>query len=143
MQLAAMPEHDALRAEVRTLCSRFPDTYWRELDQARAYPEAFVAALTETRYLAALIPKTYGGLGLPEASIILEEIHRSGGNSAACHAQMYTMGALLKHGSDAQKQLYLPEIAAGRLRLQAFSITEPEAGSDTTNIRTFARRDGD
>jgi acyl-CoA dehydrogenase len=130
---------------VRALCARFPDAYWRELDQARAYPEAFVGALTETGYLAALIPTTYGGLGLgvTEASIILEEIHRSGGNSAACHAQMYTMGALLKHGSEAQKQRYLPEIAAGRLRLQAFSITEPEAGSDTTNIRTFARRDGD
>src|SRR5690349_3972512 len=129
MQFTHKPKHDALRDKVHALCGRFPDAYWRELDQARAYPEAFVAALIETRYLAALIPKIYGGLGLcvTEASIILEEIHRSGGNSAACHAQMYTMGALLKHGSDAQKQRYLPEIAAGRLRLQAFSITEPEA----------------
>src|SRR5215467_4975461 len=105
MLIASMPQHDALRDKVRALCDRFPDAYWRELDQARAYPEAFVDALTETRYLAALIPKIYGGLGLSvtEASIILEQIHRSGGNSAACHAQMYTMGALLKHGSDAQK----------------------------------------
>jgi acyl-CoA dehydrogenase len=138
-------DHESLRDDVRALCRRFPDVYWRELDKARVYPEAFVNALTESRYLAALIPQTYGGLGLgvTEASIILEEIHRSGGHSAACHAQMYTMGALLKHGSDAQKQRYLPEIAAGRLRLQAFSITEPDAGSDTTNIRTFARKDGD
>jgi acyl-CoA dehydrogenase len=145
MHVGSMPEYDALRAEVRALCGRFPDAYWRELDQARAYPEAFVDTLTEAGYLAALIPKAYGGLGLSvtEASIILEEIHRSGGNSAACHAQMYTMGALLKHGSAAQKQRYLPEIAAGRLRLQAFSITEAEAGSDTTNIRTFARKDGE
>jgi acyl-CoA dehydrogenase len=145
MNFITSTEHDQLRTNVRTLCSHFPDTYWRELDQAREYPEAFVRALTESGYLAALIPKTYGGLGLgvTEASIILEEIHRSGGHSAACHAQMYTMGALLKHGSDAQKQRYLPDIAAGRLRLQAFSITEPEAGSDTTSIRTFARRDGD
>jgi acyl-CoA dehydrogenase len=138
-------DHESLRENVRALCRDFPDAYWRELDQARRYPEAFVNALTASRYLAALIPETYGGLGLgvTEASIILEEIHRSGGHSAACHAQMYTMGALLKHGSDAQKQHYLPEIAAGRLRLQAFSITEPEAGSDTTSIRTFARKDGD
>lgn len=139
------PVHDALRGEIRALCGRFPDAYWRELDKARAYPEAFVAALTASGYLAALIPEQYGGLGLgiTEASIILEEIHRSGGHSAACHAQMYTMGALLKHGSAAQKQRYLPEIAAGRLRLQAFSITEPEAGSDTTSIRTFAQREDD
>jgi acyl-CoA dehydrogenase len=138
-------DHNALRNDIRALCRRFPDVYWRELDKARAYPEAFVKALTVSRYLAALIPETYGGLGLgvTEASIILEEIQRSGGHSAACHAQIYTMGALLKHGSDAQKQRYLPEIAAGRLRLQAFSITEPEAGSDTTSIRTFARKDGD
>jgi acyl-CoA dehydrogenase len=139
------PEHAALRGEIRNLCARFPDAYWRELDVARAYPEAFVAALTESGYLAALIPEQYGGrgLGLAEASIILEEIHRSGGHSAACHAQMYTMGALLRHGSEDQKRRYLPEIAAGRLRLQAFSVTEPEAGSDTTSIRTFARREGD
>jgi acyl-CoA dehydrogenase len=138
-------DHESLREGVRKLCRRFPDAYWRELDKARAYPEAFVDALTESRYLAALIPEAYGGLGLglTEASIILEEIQRSGGHSAACHAQMYTMGALLKHGSQAQKQRYLPEIAAGRLRLQAFSITEPQAGSDTTSIRTFARKDGD
>src|SRR5262249_38659646 len=123
-------DHESLREDVRALCRRYPDAYWRELDQARAYPEAFVKALTESGYLAALIPKSYGGLGLgvTEASIILEEIQRSGGHSAACHAQMYTMGALLKHGSDAQKQRYLPEIAAGRLRLQALSINAPESG---------------
>src|SRR5262245_16519479 len=145
MHFSSTPEYDALRNDVRALCRGFPDAYWRELDKARAYPEAFVGALTESRYLAALIPETYGGLGLgvTAASIILEEIHRSGGHSAACHAQMYTMGALLKHGSEAQKQRYLPEIAAGRLRLQAFSITEPEAGSDTTNIRTYACKDGE
>ncbi len=140
-----LPQHDQLRASVKTLCSRFPDAYWRELDGTRAYPEEFVRALTESGYLAALIPQHYGGLGfgITEASVILEEIHRSGGHSAACHAQMYTMGALLKHGSEAQKEHYLPAIAAGRLRLQAFSVTEPEAGSDTTSIRTFARKEGD
>ena len=137
--------HDQLRANVQALCSRFPNVYWRELDKAREYPEAFVQALTESGYLAALIPQQYGGLGfgITDASIILEEIHHSGGHSAACHAQMYTMGALLKHGSEVQKERYLPDIAAGKLRLQAFSITEPEAGSDTTNISTFARKDGD
>jgi acyl-CoA dehydrogenase len=139
------PQYDGLRTKVRSLCSRFPDAYWRELDRARAYPEEFVQALTTSGYLAALIPQQYGGLGcgITEASIILEEIHRSGGHSAACHAQMYTMGALLKHGSEAQKERYLPDLAAGRLRLQAFSVTEPEAGSDTTSIRTFARKEGD
>lgn len=130
---------------MRALCARFPDAYWRALDVDRAYPTEFVEALTGAGYLAALIPAEYGGMGLGigEASIVLEEINRSGGHSAACHAQMYTMGALLRHGSEEQKQRYLPEIAAGRLRLQAFSITEPEAGSDTTSIRTFAREDGD
>ena len=138
-------QYEPLRAAIRQLCARFPDAYWRELDQARAYPEAFVRAMTEAGYLAALIPTAYGGLGLgiTAASVILEEVQRSGGHAAACHAQMYTMGALLKHGSPAQQAHYLPEIAAGRLRLQAFSITEPEAGSDTTSLRTFAERDGD
>ncbi|MCB9156626.1 MAG: acyl-CoA/acyl-ACP dehydrogenase [Caldilineaceae bacterium] len=132
-----------LRAAIRELCSNFPNAYWRALDKTRQYPEAFVQHLTASGYLAALIPKEYGGLGLglTEASVILEEIQRSGGHSAACHAQMYTMGALLRHGSAAQKERYLPELAVGRLRLQAFSVTEPEAGSDTTSIRTFARRD--
>jgi acyl-CoA dehydrogenase len=133
-----------LRDAVRTLCRRFPDEYWRGVDRAREYPEEFVRALTAHGYLAALIPDTYGGAGLSitEAGIILEEIHRSGGNAAACHAQMYVMGALLRHGSDAQKRTYLPKIAAGELRLQAFAITEPDAGSDTTSIRTAAVRRG-
>lgn len=137
--------YQSLRNEIQNLCRNFPNQYWRELDQTRSYPYEFVQTLTEAGYLSALIPTQYGGLGLniTAASIILEEIHRSGGHSAACHAQMYTMGALLKHGSEAQKQRYLPEIASGKLRLQAFSITEPEAGSDTPNIRTFAQREGD
>src|SRR3954454_13612072 len=138
-------KQERLREEVRGLCARFPDAYWRERDRAREYPDAFVDALTEAGYLAVLIPTEYGGggLGITEGSIVLEEINRSGGHSAACHAQMYTMGALLKHGSDAQKQTYLPAIADGSLRLQAFSITEPEAGSNTTDIRTTATRDGE
>ncbi len=136
---------DELRAEVRTLCADFPGEYWRELDLVRDYPERFVQALTASGLLAALIPEQYGGRGysLRQASIIMEEINRSGGHSAACHAQLYTMGALLRHGSEEQKQAYLPLIASGRLRLQAFSITEAEAGSDTTRIRTRAVRDGD
>src|SRR4029079_3549324 len=134
-------QHD-LRTAIRGLCQGFPDSYWRELDQARAYPEAFVKALTDAGYLAALIPEEYGGsgLGVVEASIILEEINRSGGNAAACHAQMYTMGTLLRHGSEAQKRAFLPAIADGRLRLQAFGVTEPTAGSDTTRIETTAER---
>ncbi len=137
--------HAALRAEVGALCARFPDEYWRRMDQAREYPQAFVDALTGSGYLAAMIPREYGGLGLglSEASVIMEEINRSGGHSAACHAQMYTMGAVLRHGSEQQKRTYLPEIAKGIARLQAFSITEKEAGSDTTSITTTARRDGD
>lgn len=138
-------EQERLREEVRELCARFPDEYWRERDRAREYPDAFVDALTEAGYLAVLVPTEYGGggLGITEGSIVLEEINRSGGHAAACHAQMYTMGALLKHGSDTQKETYLPAVAEGSLRLQAFSITEPEAGSDTTDIRTTAVRDGD
>jgi acyl-CoA dehydrogenase len=140
-----MPDHQELRAQVRRLCARFPDSYWRRLDQAREYPQEFVDALTESRLLAALIPTEYGGLGLglTEASVVMEEINRSGGHSAACHAQMYTMGAVLRHGSDEQKRAYLPRIAGGELRLQAFSITEDEAGSDTARIATTARREGD
>jgi acyl-CoA dehydrogenase len=137
--------HAELRAEIRDLCARFPDEYWRRLDRERAYPQEFVDALTAAGHLAALIPRGYGGLGLGlgEASVIMEEINRSGGNSAACHAQMYTMGAVLRHGSDEQKQAYLPGIAEGSIRLQAFSVTEQDAGSDTTRITTTARRDGD
>src|SRR3954449_6097582 len=137
--------HDDLRRAVRDLCKAFPDAYWRELDAARAYPDAFVKALTDAGYLAALIPEAYGGsgLGVTEASIILEEINRSGGNAGACHAQMYTMGTLLRHGSDAQKRQYLPKIATGALRLQAFGVTEPTTGSDTTQLKTTATRRGD
>jgi acyl-CoA dehydrogenase len=134
-----------LRDGVRQLCRRFPDGYWRDVDAADAYPEEFVSALTEAGWLAALIPERYGGggLGVSQAAVILEEINRSGANAGACHAQMYTMGTLLRHGSDEQKDRYLPAIAEGRLRLQAFGVTEPEAGLDTTRIRTRARRDGD
>src|SRR3954454_13176896 len=137
--------HDDLRRAVRDLCKAFPDAYWRELDAARAYPDAFVKALTDAGYLAALIPEAYGGsgLGLAEASVILEEINRSGANSGACHAQMYTMGTLLRHGSEAQKRAYLPKIAAGELRLQAFGVSEPTTGSDTTQLKTTAVRKGD
>jgi len=137
--------HTDLRREVRDLCKAFPDAYWRELDAKRAYPDAFVKALTEAGYLAALIPEEFGGagLGVTDASIILEEINRSGGNAGACHAQMYTMGTILKHGSDAQKRAYLPKIARGELRLQAFGVTEPTTGSDTTKVKTTATRKGD
>jgi acyl-CoA dehydrogenase len=146
--MSGLPSHDhtALRMRVAELCSRFGDDYWRRCDQQRVYPEEFVHALTEAKYLSALIPADYGGLGLglTEASIILETINRTGGNSSACHAQMYTMGALLRHGSDGQKGQYLPPIAAGKLRLQAFSVTEPGAGSNTPEISTYAEpaRDG-
>src|SRR6478672_11759916 len=137
--------HEDLRREVRDLCKAFPDAYWRELDATRAYPDAFVKALTDAGYLAALIPEEYGGagLGVTDASIILEEINHSGGNSGACHAQMYTMGTLLRHGSEAQKREYLPKIATGELRLQAFGVTEPTTGSDTTQLKTTATRRGD
>jgi acyl-CoA dehydrogenase len=136
--------HRDLRTGVRDLCRSFPDTYWRELDAARAYPDDFVKALTTAGYLAALIPEEYGGsgLGIAEASIILEEVNRSGGNSGACHAQMYTMGTLLRHGSDEQKRTYLPQIASGALRLQAFGVSEPTTGSDTTQLKTTAVRRG-
>ena len=142
----ANPElHHDLRAAVGDICRRFPDSYWRELDAARAYPETFVKTLTDAGYLAALIPEEYGGsgLGIMEASVILEEINRSGGNGGACHAQMYIMGTLLRHGSAAQKQAYLPRIASGELRLQAFGVTEPTTGTDTTKMKTMAVRRGD
>ncbi len=137
--------HAELRKAVRELCARFPDEYWRELDKDRGYPEVFVKAMTDASFLGALIPEEYGGLGfgVTEASIILEEVNRSGGNAGACHAQMYTMGTLLRHGSDEQKQRYLPKIATGELRLQAFGVTEPDAGTDTTKIKTTATRQGD
>ena len=137
--------HQDLRNAVGELCRRFPDSYWRDLDREEAYPQEFVKTLTDAGYLAALIPEEYGGsgLGILEASIILEEVNRSGGNSAACHAQMYIMGTLLRHGSEAQKREYLPKIASGELRLQAFGVTEPTTGTDTTQLKTMAVRDGD
>src|ERR687893_509438 len=133
-----------LRREVRALCMRFPDAYWRDLDQRRAYPEAFVQALSQEGWLAALIPRQYGGLGygLREAAAILQEINQSGGYAGPAHAQMYVMGTLLRHGSEEQKERYLPQIASGALRLQAFAVTEPAAGTDTTRIETTAVRDG-
>ena len=134
-----------LREAVRALCRTFSPEYWRRLDEERAYPEEFVQALTQAGWLAALIPEAYGGsgLGLTEASVILEEVNRSGGNSGACHAQMYIMGTLLRHGSAEQKQRYLPAIASGALRLQSFAVTEPTTGSDTTKLKTMAVRQGD
>ena len=134
-----------IREAVRKLCDGFPGEYWRDLDRRRAYPTEFVRALTEAGFLSVLVPEEYGGpgLSLAAAGAILEEIHRRGGNGAACHAQMYTMGTILRHGSDEQKAAYLPKIASGELRLQAFGITEPSSGTDTTRIRTFARREGD
>ncbi|MDQ6612737.1 MAG: acyl-CoA/acyl-ACP dehydrogenase [Gemmatimonadota bacterium] len=137
--------HAPLRAAVRELCAQFPDSYWRDLDTRREYPDAFVKALTVAGYLAALIPEEYGGSGLTlsDASVILEEINRNGGNAAACHAQMYIMGTLLRHGSAEQKRAYLPKIAAGELRLQAFGVSEPTSGSDTTQLQTRAIRTGD
>jgi len=134
-----------IREAVRRLCAGFPGEYWRDKDRERAYPGEFVRALTESGFLSVLIPEVYGGsgLGLGAAIAVLEEVHRSGCNGGASHAQMYTMGTLLKHGSEAQKQAYLPRIASGELRLQAFGVTEPGAGTDTTRITTFARREGD
>jgi acyl-CoA dehydrogenase len=131
-----------IRNGVRRLCERFGNEYWRTLDEQHAYPDAFVQAMTDAGYLSVLLPEEYGGsgLGVTEASIILEEVNRSGGNAAACHAQMYIMGSLLRHGSEEQKRAYLPQIANGTLRLQAFGVTEPDAGSDTTSIRTTATR---
>ena len=141
-------EHDNLgdiRQAVQRLCAGFPGEYWRELDRERAYPKAFVDTLTREGYLSVLIPEEFGGAGLDmrAATAILEEVHRSGCNGGACHAQMYTMGTLLKHGTSEQKARYLPKVASGELRLQAFGVTEPTSGTDTTRIRTFARRQGD
>ena len=135
--------YDDIREAVGKLCAEFPASYWRALDREMAYPAAFVQALTEAGWLGALIPENFGGSGLPlsAAAVILEEIHRSGGNAGACHAQMYTMGTLLRHGSEAQKTQYLPKIADGTLRLQAFGVTEPSSGTDTGALRTTAKRD--
>ena len=137
--------HAQLKSSVNEICRQFPDSYWRQLDAHRRYPEDFVQALTKAGYMATLIPEAYGGagLGVTEAAIILEEIHRCGGNAAACHAQMYVMGTLLRHGSLKQKKRYLPAIASGELRLQAFAVTEPTTGSDTTQVKTLAVRKGD
>jgi acyl-CoA dehydrogenase len=138
-------EYDEIRQGVRALCADFGSSYWQSLDEQRAYPEAFVDALTRAGWLAALIPEQYGGsgLGITEASIILEEVNRSGANSGACHAQMYVMGTVLRHGSAEQKQRYLPRIAKGELRLQSFAVTEPTTGSDTTKLKTTAVKKGD
>ncbi len=134
-----------IRLSVRRVCEQYPSGYWRDLDRRHEYPEAFVKTLTELGYLSVLIPQEYGGggQGITEAAVILEEVNRSGGNGGACHAQMYTMGSLVRHGSPELKQRYLPSIASGGLRLQAFGVTEPDAGSDTTRIQTRAVRDGD
>jgi alkylation response protein AidB-like acyl-CoA dehydrogenase len=145
MSLSLSDEQRALKAGVGDICKRYPGEYWRELDTRREYPEAFVTELTQAGYLGALIPSEYGGAGLPiaDGALILETIHEQGGNAAACHAQMYIMGTVLRHGSEAQKRQYLPKIATGDLRLQAFGVTEPNAGSDTTKLQTTAVRKGD
>ncbi|HZT08156.1 MAG TPA: acyl-CoA dehydrogenase family protein [Chloroflexota bacterium] len=145
MDFSASEEHRSIRSAIRELCADFPDAYWRALDKNHAYPDEFVRALTEGGWLGCLIPPEYGGsgVGITEASIILEEINRSGGNSATAHAQMYVMGTLLRHGSEEQKRRYLPDVADGRLRLQAFAVTEPNAGSETTRLETTAVRHGD
>jgi acyl-CoA dehydrogenase len=145
MSRHAPDRHADIRDAVRALCAEFPDEYHRRIDTERAYPEAFVDALTKAGWLAALIPQAYGGsgLGLTEASVIMEEINRSGGNSGACHGQMYNMGTLLRHGSEAQKQRYLPRIASGELRLQSMGVTEPSTGTDTTQLKTTAVKKGE
>ncbi|MFZ5557096.1 MAG: acyl-CoA dehydrogenase family protein [Pseudomonadota bacterium] len=145
MEFEGARSHPELRSAVRALCETFGSDYWQRVDEERAYPEAFVKALTEAGWLSALIPEEYGGagLGIAEASVILEEINRSGGNSGACHAQMYVMGTVLRHGSEAQKREYLPKVATGELRLQSFAVTEPTTGSDTTKLKTMAVRQGD
>jgi acyl-CoA dehydrogenase len=145
IELGVDQSYADIREEVGKLCTHFPGEYWRKIDRERAYPTEFVTALTESGYLSALIPEEYGGAGLPlsAAAAILEEIQRAGANGGACHAQMYIMGSLLRHGSEAQKRDYLPRIASGELRLQAFGVTEPTSGTDTSSIKTFAKKDGD
>jgi acyl-CoA dehydrogenase len=143
--LPALDDYQEIRDAIRALCAEFPPDYFRKVDGQRSYPEQFVAALTRAGWLAALIPQEYGGsgLGLTEASVIMEEINRAGGNSGACHGQMYNMGTLLRNGSDAQKRAYLPKIASGELRLQAMAVTEPTTGTDMTKLKTTAVRKGD
>jgi acyl-CoA dehydrogenase len=143
--LAVGEDFPDIRDAVRRICGKFPGAYWRDLEAREAYPTDFVAALTQAGFLGSLIPEAYGGSGLPlrAAAVILEEIHASGANAAACHAQMYIMGTLLRHGNEQQKQRYLPKIASGELRLQAFGVTEPTTGSDTTKLKTRAQRKGD
>src|SRR5476651_2470383 len=138
------PTHPEIRDAIRALCLRFDGAYWRKLDRERGYPTGFVKALTDAGWLATLIPEEYGGagLGISAAAAVLEEVHRAGCNGAACHAQMYTMGTVLRHGSAEQKARYLPAIATGELRLQAFGVTEPTSGTDTLGLRTTAVRDG-
>jgi acyl-CoA dehydrogenase len=145
MSSSAADKYQDIRDAVRALCAQYPDEYHRKIDEARGYPEAFVDALTKAGWLAAMIPQEYGGsgLGLTEASVIMEEINRCGGNSGACHGQMYNMGTLLRHGSAAQKRQYLPKIANGDLRLQSMGVTEPSTGTDTTKIKTVAVKKGD
>jgi acyl-CoA dehydrogenase len=145
MAAQSAEDYSDIREAVAKLCARFPGEYWRELDRRMAYPAQFVQALTEAGYLSILIPEAYGGAGLPisAAAAVLEEIQRAGCNGGACHAQMYTMGTVLRHGSEAQKQRYLPAIAEGKLRLQAFGVTEPASGTDTASLKTTARRDGE
>src|ERR1700681_3443714 len=142
---ASEEDRQAIREAIRKICAAFPDAYWRDVDKAGAYPQGFVDALTASGYLATLIPEEYGGagMGITEAGIILEEINRSGGNPGACHAQMYTMGTLLRHGSEEQKRCSLLQMARGELRLQAFAVTEPNSGSEATRIQTRAVRKGD
>ena len=145
MQENRTDHHQEIRDAVTKLCAGFPGQYWRELDRKMAYPTEFVDALTQSGYLAVLIPEEFGGAGLPlsAGTAILEEVHGCGCNAAACHAQMYTMGTVLRHGSQAQKKKFLPDIASGKLRLQAFGVTEPTSGTDTSSLKTTARRDGD
>ena len=145
MQTTHSDQYQDIRDAIRDLCKQFPDEYFRKVDQARGYPEEFVNALTQAGWMAALIPQEYGGsgLGLTEASVIMEEINRSGGNSGACHGQLYNMGTQLRHGSTEQKNLYLPKIASGELRLQSMGVTEPTTGTDTTKIKTTAVKKGD
>jgi acyl-CoA dehydrogenase len=145
IDLALTDDQRALKAGITEICKRYPGEYWRDLDSRREYPEKFVNDLTQSGYLGCLIPPEYGGagLGMREGGLILETIHANGGSASACHAQMYIMGTVLRHGSEAQKQAYLPKIATGDLRLQAFGVTEPDAGSDTTKLKTTAVRKGD
>src|SRR5258708_25159031 len=144
MDFSLSPDQELYRDGVRAVCAKFPESYWRQVDGEKRYPDEFVRALTDGGWLSVLIPTEYGGagLGIVEACIVLEEINASGGNAAVCHAQMDTMGALLRHGSEAQKRRYLPEIAAGRLRLQSTAVTGAEAGSETALSTTFGRKDG-